>query len=199
MVCLHCRPNRAGGVHRRILPSLVALSPSPICLSNWMEFVLMHPDHSFASYTHTGLSTGFHIGFNRHATILRSTAKNHHSASENTVVVRDYIKAKTELGHLVGPLPRSSLPLAHTSPIDLVPMSQTNQWCMIVDISSPLHHSVNDGISSELSSVSYASVDDAIGHILCLGRRTQLVKIDLKNAYRIVPIHSQDHHLLAIS
>ena len=70
---------------------------------------------------------------------------------------------------------------------------------MVVDLLSPLYHSVNDGISSELSSVSYASVGDAIGHILCLGRRTQLVKIDLMNAYCIVPIHPQDHHLLAIS
>ena len=160
-------------MHRRILPSLMALSLSPICLSNWMAFVLMHPDHSFASYIHSGLSTGFHIGFNRHATTLRSTAKNYHSASEIMAVVWDYIKAETEMGHLVGPLPRSSLPLAHTSPIGLVPKFQANQWRMIIDLSSPLHHSVHDGISSELSSVSYASVDDAIGHILCLGRRTQ--------------------------
>lgn len=37
-------------------------SPSPICLSNWMEFILAHPDHRFASYIHAGLSTGFRIG-----------------------------------------------------------------------------------------------------------------------------------------
>ena len=107
-------------------------------------------------------------------------------------MVQDYIKAKTELGCLVGLLPRSSLPLVHISPIGLVPKSQANQWHMVVDLLSPLYHSVNDGISSELSSVSYASVGDAIGHILCLGRRTQLVKIDLMNAYCIVPIHPQD-------
>ena len=116
-----------------------------------------------------------------------------------TAMVQDYIKAKTELGCLVGLLPRSSLPLVHISPIGLVPKSQANQWRIIVDLSSPLHHGVNDGTSSELSSVSYASVDDAIGHILRLGRGTQLVKMDLKNACRIVPIHPQDHHLLSIS
>ena len=32
-----------------------------------------------------------------------------------------------------------------------------------------------------------------------LGKGTQVVKVDLKQAYRQVPVHSQDQHLLAIS
>lgn len=40
---------------------------------------------------------------------------------------------------------------------------------------------------------------DAVRQILRLGRGTQLVKIDLRNAYRIVPVHPQDQHLLAIT
>ena len=32
-----------------------------------------------------------------------------------------------------------------------------------------------------------------------LGQGTQLVKIDLKDAYRIVPVHSDDYHLLGIT
>ena len=31
-----------------------------------------------------------------------------------------------------------------------------------------------------------------------LGLGTQLAKLDLKDAYRIVPVHSDDHHLLVI-
>ena len=45
----------------------------------------------------------------------------------------------------------------------------------------------------------YASVDDAVKLILRLGQGAQLVKLDLKNAYRIVPVHPQDQHLLGIS
>ena len=63
----------------------------------------------------------------------------------------------------------------------------------------PVNHSVNEGISRELSSISYASVDDAVEQILQLGRGTQLVKLDLEKAYRNTPVHPQDHHLLAIS
>lgn len=70
---------------------------------------------------------------------------------------------------------------------------------MIVDLSFPRGHSINDGVSTELSSISYASVDDAVNLILQLGRGTQLVKLDLKNAYHIVPVHPHDQHLLAVS
>lgn len=66
-------------------------------------------------------------------------------------------------------------------------------------MSSPHGHSINDGISPELASIRYASVDDAVQHILQLGRGTKLVKLDLKSAYRIIPVHPHDQHLLAIS
>ena len=52
---------------------------------------------------------------------------------------------------------------------------------MIVDLSYPSDHSVNDGISRELSTLSYASVDDAIMQILALGQGTKVIKIDLKD------------------
>jgi hypothetical protein len=58
---------------------------------------------------------------------------------------------------------------------------------------------VNSGISPELSSITYAKVDDAVKLILQLGLGTELVKLDLKSAYRIVPIHPEDHHLMAVS
>ena len=39
----------------------------------------------------------------------------------------------------------------------------------------------------------------ASSYSVALGRHTQLVKIDLKDAYRILPIHPDDRHLLGIS
>ena len=52
------------------------------------------------------------------------------------------------------------------SPVGLVPKSEPNQWRLIVDLSYPHGHSINDGIPNELASVSYASVDDAVQLIL---------------------------------
>ena len=136
--------------------------PTPIHLDNWMEFVLAHPDHKFAAYIHSGLSAGFRIGFNYQGPTLRSAQKNHASASANKGVVRDYISSELAAGRLISPLPSTLLPLTHSCPIGLVPKShQTGKWRTIVDLSFPMNHSINDGISRVLSTISYASIDDA--------------------------------------
>ena len=109
------------------------------------------------------------------------------------------IKAEVDAGRLVGPLGKPAGQKVHTSPIGLIPKSQPNQWRVIVDLSFPTMCSVNDAIASDLASITYASVDDAVRLILQLGWGTQLVKLDLKNAYHIVPVHQQDQHLLGIS
>ena len=69
---------------------------------------------------------------------------------------------------------------------------------MICDLSSRYGSSVNDGIPPELCSLCYAKLEDAVSVIHQLGKGTQLVKLDLKNAYRIVLEHSTDYHLLGI-
>ena len=40
-------------------------------------------------------------------------------------------------------------------------------------------------------------MDDTVECIQRLGPGTELIKLDLKNVYCIIPIHPQDHHLLA--
>ena len=69
---------------------------------------------------------------------------------------------------------------------------------MICDLSSPTSHSVNDGTSPNLCSLHYARVDDAVDIIRRIVQGTQLVKLDIKNAYHMVPVHPADYHLLGI-
>ena len=172
----------------------------PICLNNWSHVLASHPDQRFAAYIFNGFSAGFHIGYDRSLNRLRSRSSNHPSASCNPRVVQDRIATEVELGRLVGPIPQCYHMFVHTSPIGLVPKKgQAGRWRMIVDLSSPSNYSVNDGISRSLCSFSYASVDDAVRHILELGRGTLLSKVDLKDAYRFVPIHPHDVRLLAVS
>lgn len=67
---------------------------------------------------------------------------------------------------------------------------------MICDISSPCNHSVNDGISSNLCSLQYARVNDAVKVVQALGKGTQLIKHDIK--YRTALVHPDDYALLDI-
>ena len=80
----------------------------------------------------------------------------------------------------------------------VLPKPCTDKWRMIVDLSFPNGHSVNDAISETANSLFYASLDDAICLIQFLGSRTQLLKMDLKDVYWIVLIHPHNLHLLAV-
>ena len=129
----------------------------------------------------------------------QSRASNHPSSLANEAVVQERISVEVRAGRLLGPLPARLSSLVHVSPVGLVPKAhQANSWRMIVDLSHPPHGSVNDGIRRELCSLCYASVDDAVRIIQHLGRGAELVKLDIKDAYRIVPVHPADYHLLGI-
>ena len=64
-----------------------------------------------------------------------------------------------------------------------------------LDLSSPEGASVNDGIHKELRPLQYIKVDEVVDTILKLGPGTELAKIDIQNAYRIVP---DGRHLLGM-
>ena len=99
---------------------------------------------------------------------------------------------------LKGPFEPSSLPQLHISRFGIIPKKATNKWRLICDLSSPEGYSINDGISEELSSLSYVSVDDAADRILALGQGSMLAKVDIRSAYRIIPVHPDDRHLLGM-
>ena len=65
-----------------------------------------------------------------------------------------------------------------------------------MDLSAPEGHSVNDGIPKELCSLGYMSVDDVVAQVLKLGKGSELAKVDVQQAYRNVPVHPGDRHLL---
>ena len=69
---------------------------------------------------------------------------------------------------------------------------------MIVDLSAPQGASVNDGIDSELSSITCTSIDHLAALVISEGRGSFLVKADIQEAYRMVPVHPEDQHLLGV-
>ena len=69
---------------------------------------------------------------------------------------------------------------------------QVDWWHLILDLSSPEETSVNDGISVELSSVKYLHFDLAAKLITESGVDASLSKIDIKDAYGIVPVNPDD-------
>jgi len=47
-------------------------------------------------------------------------------------------------------------------------------------------------------SLQYIRVDDAIKRILSIGKGALLTKLDIRNAFRLIPVRPEDWHLLGI-
>ena len=157
-------------------PPSLPCYPIPVQLSNLVPFLSCHPDQTFAQYIQQGLSSGFHVGFRRSLLRLRASGRNHPSSLANPSVVWSSIQTEVAAGRMIGPL--SSEWAMHCSPLGLVPKGVSGKWRVIVDLSSPWGRSVNAAIDQDLC---------------------QMVKMDLKDAYRMVPVHSHDQHLLGIA
>ena len=118
--------------------------------------------------------------------------------TQNPEVISHYLSQEVSLARMKV-LPITHSKDIHTSPIGAIPKkNKPGKWRLIVDLSSPTDHSVNDGISSEWSSVSYPTVDHLSSLVLSHGRGAFMVKADIKEAYRMVPVHPQDQYLLGV-
>ncbi|KAM4661937.1 uncharacterized protein O3C94_010581 [Discoglossus pictus] len=100
---------------------------------------------------------------------------------------------------MAGPFDRVPLNNLRISPLGLVPKKEPGTFRLIHHLSYPKGHSVNDGIDQELSSVSYASVKQAVRLVRRAGRGALLAKVDIKSAFRLLPIHPVSQQLLGCS
>ena len=67
---------------------------------------------------------------------------------------------------------------------------------MIHHLSYPAGSSVNDHIDPKNASVQYTSFDEAVKMIQVLGRNCKIFKVDIKNAFKLLPIRPEDFGLL---
>lgn len=89
--------------------------------------------------------------------------------------------------------------LVHVSYFRVIPKPhQPSKWRLIVELSHPVGKSVNDGNSTELCSLKYASRDDTASTLLGLGKDAELAKLEIASEYQIVPAHAEDHLLLGM-
>ena len=87
----------------------------------------------------------------------------------------------------------------HISGFGIIPKNHhKSKQRLIVDLLFPLGQSDNDGIPKELGSLKYITIDDVINYIVRMGWGTHLAKIDIKSAFRFLPVHAADRHLLGV-
>lgn len=178
--------------------SLVAVT-TPLNLSAWAQHLAAHPDYHFTQYILNGIAHGFRIGFSHASHKCTPALTNHPSANEHPQVITDRLQLEAEKGRLIGPLDPLSHSNIQVSSLGAVPKKHSSsKWRLILDLSHPKGSSVNDGITRSICSLSYMKVEDVVNHILHVGRGAMLAKIDIENAFRHVPVHPHDRHLLGM-
>ena len=119
--------------------------------------------------------------------------RNHPDARAHPVETARLIIQEVQLGRMIGPFTPNHSPLPYTriSPLNIVPKRES--WRLINDLSTPHMNSVNDGIY--YMPTKWQLIQHALQLIVSMGTGCHLGKMDVKSAYRLLPIHHTDWHL----
>jgi len=136
---------------------------TPVHVDRLASLLASHPDSSFSAYVINGMRHGFDIGFVSDNLPCASAvhAANHPSALNNAEFVTSYLQSKCDVGETAGPFSAPPFKSMHVSGLGVIP-KQSGKLRVIHDLSFPPALSVNDGISREDFSPTYATIDMAV-------------------------------------
>ena len=171
---------------------------TPLVVGAWERALQAHPSPQFVQHILTGIREGFRIGLDNPPPCA-SSARNAPSAKENSAVIDAYLSEQIAKGYIAGPFSPGACSAVVTSSMAVIPKKTPGKWRVIVDLSRPEGRSVNDHLRRESTHIAYSSVDDAAHLMHFLGRGALMAKLDIREAYRIVPIHPCDRRFLGVT
>lgn len=169
--------------------------PTPIKFFKILPF-LQGYNSDLVEILQQGFSQGFRLHFE--GTQASRQHNNLKSALQFPDIVSTKINKEIEAGRIAGPFTSVPFDTFIVSPLGIVPKKTLGEFRLIHHLSFPSGSSINDEISSEFSSVSYATIYDAVKLIKIAGKGCFLAKTDIKHAFRIIPISPKDYNLLGI-
>ena len=197
---------RSTSVRTTFKPSQPELQPSTFRVDNF-EMLMLGEQEEVFSFLCEGFENGFRL--NRNSEWSTVEFENGHMPSAE---VRQQLQAGIDSDIVAGFVlqrPAGAADKWQCSPIFMVPKTvlgePTGAYRRVNDFSkeNPTCPSVNATIPDELGAISYVSTQDLQRFILDLHEAGHdeivLGKIDLKNAYRLMPIHEDDWPSLGFS
>ncbi len=184
------------------------VSSQPLCLSKKLpngvenQFVhiprftdelVMYPDRDRANKVIQGLIHGFDLGFRGEFT--ETSPPNNASSKRHKDLLTTSVNKEVERGHTAGPFDEPPFVRNHISPLgaDLKPDGSAR---LIMDLSQPQGSSINEFISKEEFPTEYVHFDVATALVRKMGKGCLLSKVDIKHAFRLLPVRPQDWPLL---
>ena len=132
----------------------------PLQLFQFQVELADYPDQAAAAYVLNGLQDGFRVSFEALSVSLRSSSSNMRSAFDHPSVIDAYLKNEVSCGQIADPFSSPPFTDLHITRFGVVPKNnQPGKWHLILDLSSPDGHSVNDGTPKSPFSIQYVTVD----------------------------------------
>jgi hypothetical protein len=174
---------------------------TPVDIDKLRKELSSHPDPKFVEFLINGLSHGFDTLVSE-TELPTKECKNLQSAITQPETVDSLIESEIQNGFLSGPFIQPPFESYRVSPIGIAEGKYSKKKRLIVDLSAPHdneeHPSVNDLIDKDQCSLSYVKLDDAIKGIAEIGTGTLMCKIDIRNAFKLLPIPRAQFHLFCI-
>ena len=172
--------------------------PTPIDINKFASYLQGHPDHTTVNHLLTGFSQGFKIGYS--GPRAPKEYSNLPCANINPSIIDKNMLKEVTLGHTAGPFHIPPFSNLQVYPIGVIPKKHSSEWRTIFHLSYPKHRptSVNAHIPPESYSLQYIKVDHAIAILQDLGPGCFMSKLDIKSAFRNVPVHPSDWELLGM-
>jgi len=165
-------------------------SPSPLIIQAWGRHLSLYPGNLQRNIIGI-LKFGCQIGADLEIELL--SQKNQASTAANTVLISEKISADLDIGRIA----MATSPVM-SSPLGLVPKADGG-WRRIHNLSSPSGRSVNDSIPIAFATLQYSTVDQVLQHVIHAGRSCIIVKRDIKDAFRNIPLSIEAQRLMGFS
>ena len=173
--------------------------PHQLNIPCWRTYLQGHSDTALVDY----LEYGFPVGFDS-SHPLESTDRNHASALQHASHVQTYLSKELSCQAMLGPFNAPPFwPWCHLNPIMTRPKKDSDERRVILDLSWPLHASVNAGTPLEVYmnepyKLTLPTVDDFAQVLSTYGKGTYMWTMDLRRAFRQIRIDPLDWPLTCI-
>ena len=166
---------------------------TPLVHDAWAHFLKDYPDKEFVSSLLHIIKFGAKIGFQ--GVQAARMSKNLKSALQSPDFIQSSINTLLANKHAHGPFLSPPLDNFRCSPLGVVFRKRSlSKPRLINHLSWPPGSSVNDGILDSEASISYDAFDCAVKDLVSAGVGSLMAKLDLKDAFRHIPVRPADWH-----
>ena len=172
-----------------------ALGKSPIKVDRVIHCLQDYPLKNVVQELSDGFSKGFRLQYTGPRTFRESP--NLLSAKQNHDELKHKLLKEIDLGRIMGPFKELPISNLQVSPVGIVP-KPGGSWRLITHLSYPVSEGINDFIDPVHCTVHYTSFDRVVEMLSNIGRNAEIGVLDIKSAFRLLPVYPGDFDLLGI-